>query len=73
MKFQVFVDPIYAAERYVEFAPHDVLEVRQQKVRLFLRGSHAVTFVKLKSGAEYRLLGDAVAEIEAARVLANGG
>lgn len=73
MKFQVFVDPIYAAERTIEFAPQDVVEVRQQKVRLFLRGSHAVTFVKLKSGAEYRLLGEVAAQIEAARVLANGG
>lgn len=67
MRFQVFVDPIYAAERYIEFAPQDVVEVRLQKARLFLRGRHPVTFVRLKSGAEYRLKGEVAAEIEAAR------
>lgn len=66
LRFQVFVDPIYAAERSIEFAPEDVVEVRRQKARLFLRGRHPVTFVKLKSGAEYRLKGEVAAEIEAA-------
>lgn len=67
MRFQVFVDPIYAAERTVEFAPQDVVEVRLQKVRLFLRGRHAVTYIKLKNGAEYRLKGEVAEEIEAAK------
>lgn len=67
MRCQLFTDPIYHAERHIEFDPQEVLSVELSRARLFLRGSYQVTRIKMQSGGVHLLKGDVLEEIEAAR------
>lgn len=74
MRFQVFVDPIYGSERYIEIAPSWVIDVedRQYKLKLlsklFLkRKEHPITYVKLRNNREYLIDGHWAERIKAAR------
>lgn len=67
MRCLLFTDPIYHAERYVEFDPREVVSVELSRARLLLRGSFQVTRIKLLSGGVHLLKGDVLEEIQAAR------
>ncbi len=67
MRCVVFTDPIYHGDKYVEFDPADVMAMEEKTVSLLLRGKHPVTYITLKSGAEYPLKGHLRAQIEAAQ------
>jgi hypothetical protein len=63
LRFSVFTDPIYTADKSVEFDPLDVVVVEQKQVSLFLRGSHWATYITLKNGAEHTLEGKVANQI----------
>lgn len=67
LRFEIFTDPMYHAERYAEFALEDVASVEERSKRLFLRGSYRVTIVTLCDNSKHVLRGSVADEIEAAR------
>ena len=67
MRCQVFTDPVYHAEMFVEFDPAQVVAIERKTVTLFLRGKRQTTYITLKSGARHGLEGDLAEPIEAAR------
>lgn len=67
MRCQIFTDPLYHAERHLDFDPADVVAIEEKTARLFLRGKHRVTAITLKSGVQHLLRGEVAAQIEAAR------
>lgn len=67
LRFATFTDPMYSADKFVEFDPMDVLFVEEKQVSLLMRGHFWTTRVKLKSGASHALNGRVAAQIEAAR------
>ena len=64
MRFEIFTDPLYNGETFVEFDPDDVVEAEEKTIKLFLRGRHRVTEIRLKSGAKHLLIGEVKAQIE---------
>lgn len=64
LRFSTFTDPLYHAEKEVEFDSSQVSKVEEREVSLFLRGHHWVTYVTLKSGAELALKGRVANQIE---------
>jgi hypothetical protein len=67
MRCQIFTDPLYHAERSIEFDPAEVMAMERKTFSLFLRGKYEVTYITLKNGMEYALEGDLTAQIEAAK------
>ena len=65
LRFPTFTDPLYHAEKEVEFDASQIATVEEREVALFLRGHHWVTYVTLKSGAELALKGRVAAQINA--------
>ena len=68
MSLKLFTDPYYHSDDYLDFDPNEVVKIELRTASLFLRGKHQVTYITLKSGGEYGLVGDVAAEIEAARL-----
>ena len=66
LKYQIFIDPYYGSERYVEFDPLWVVEVEDRYQKLFLRPKQAVTFLRFKNGEKHLVFGHHSAEIKAA-------
>ena len=67
MQFQVFTDPRYHAERFVEVDLSQIVSVEEKSVKLFLGASHRVTQITLQSGETMLLRGEIARRIEAAR------
>ena len=71
MRLQVFTDPIYGSERYIEFDPARVVQVEDRIIRLvpwFIQSRHyPVTYIKFNDGRHYLVQGHVTVEIEAAR------
>ena len=71
MREQVFTDPLYGSERYIQFEPEWVEEVDDRVIRLIpwlLPSRHyPVTYIKFKDGRHYLVAGHLAAQIEAAR------
>lgn len=64
---QIFIDPYYGSERYVEFEPSWVVEAEDKYQKLFLRPKQAVTFLRFKNGEKHLVFGHHSAEIKAAQ------
>ena len=67
LRYPRFTDPMYSADRVVEFDPADVMAIEQRQVSLLMRGKFWATYITLKNGGEYSLNGKVGDEIEAAR------
>ena len=67
MQFQLFTDPRYHAERFVEVDLAQVAAVEEKSVKLFMGASHRVTQVTLQSGETLLLRGEIARRVEAAR------
>ena len=61
MKAQIFIDPLYGSERYIEFDPTWVVEAEDRLQKLLLRPKVPVTFIKFRNG-ERHLVNDHWAE-----------
>jgi hypothetical protein len=68
MKCQIFVDPIYGSERYVEFDPNWVIEIEEREFKLiFRRKKHSVTYIKFRNGKHFLIDGHWAERIKAAQ------
>ena len=67
MRCQVFVDPWFGSERYVEFDPAAVVEVEERIIRLFPFKKHPATYIRFNDGRHYLLQGHIAAQIETAQ------
>lgn len=67
LRYQIFIDPYYGSERYVEFDPAWVVEVEDRFQKLFLRPKQPVTFLRFKNGEKHLVFGHRTAEIKAAQ------
>ena len=67
MQFQVFTDPRYHAERFVEVDLSQIVAVEEKSVKLFLGASHRVTQITLQNGETMLLRGEIARRVEAAR------
>lgn len=67
MKIQVFIDPLYGSERYVNFDPTWVVEAEDRYQKLLLRRKVPVTFLKFKTGERHLVFGHWAAKIKAAQ------
>ncbi len=67
MRFIIFTDPRYHAERHVDLDPADIVSAEEGWRRLLLGGKHRVTVVKLNNGLTHTVAGEVKAQIEAAR------
>lgn len=67
MRCEVFTDPLYNAERFIEFEPGDVVSIEERTMRLLLRPSQRVTSITLRNGDQWLLSGEQAAPIRAAQ------
>ena len=67
MRCDVFTDPRYHTQGYIDLDPAQVVDVEEKTVKLFMGGRHRVTQVTLKSGEQLLLRGDLATRIQAAR------
>lgn len=71
MRLQLFTDPLYGSERYIEFEPAWVVEVEDRIIRLvpwILKSRHyPATYIKFKDGRHYVVDGHVAAQIKAAQ------
>ena len=68
MKCQVFIDPIYGSERYIEFNPDWVVETEDRYFKLFLRRTKVpITYIKFRNGKHYLVDGHWSERIKAAQ------
>ena len=67
MHCEIFTDAFYHGDQHIDIDPAQVASAEERTVRLFLRGSHAVTQARLRDGREFLLRGSWAAQIEAAR------
>lgn len=58
---------MYSSDVMAEFDSDDVIAMEERKVSLLMRGKFWVTYVTLKSGAEFSLNGQVAHQIEAAK------
>ncbi len=67
LRYQIFIDPYYGSERYVEFLPSWVVETEDGFQKLFLRPKQPVTFLRFKNGERHIVFGHCSTEIKAAQ------
>lgn len=72
LKFQVYVDPLFGSERYIEFPPDWVAEVEDRMYRVTPWRKYPVTFIKFKNGRHYLVMGHHAEEIQAAAEVVAG-
>ena len=72
MRCEVFTDPIYNGERFIEFEPDDVIAVEERSMRLLLRPSRNVTAITLRNGDQWLLDGHHANRIRAAQSNSSG-
>ncbi len=65
LRYPRFTDPMYSADKVLEFDPADVMAVEQRQVSLLMRGRFWATYITLKNGSEYSLNGKVTDEIVA--------
>lgn len=65
LRYQVFTDPLYGSERYIEFEPGWVVTVEERMMRLFPRRQYPVTAVTFTNGRQYTLAGHVATQIAA--------
>ncbi|MBV9468516.1 MAG: hypothetical protein JO316_01205 [Abitibacteriaceae bacterium] len=69
LRYEIFTDPLYGSERYIEFEPHWVAESRDgifRAVPWILRSRHYdVTYINFKNDRRYIVWGHHTAEIKA--------
>jgi hypothetical protein len=67
IRCQVYVDPLFGSERYIEFDPSTVAEAEDQIYRVTPWRKYPVTLITFKNGRRYRVMGHRAEEIKAAR------
>jgi hypothetical protein len=68
MRLQIFIDPLYGSERYIEFDPSWVVEVEDRDYKLLLRRKkYPVTYIKLRNGKHFIVDGHWSERIKAAQ------
>jgi len=67
MRCEIFSDPLYASERYIEFDPAHVVAMEERTIRLVIGRKYRVTEVTFRDGRHYLLRGEVAAHIEAGR------
>ena len=67
MRCEVFTDPLYNGERFIEFEPDDVIALEERSLRLLLRPSRNVTAITLRNGDQWLLDGHHANHIRAAQ------
>lgn len=65
MRCEVFTDPLYNGERFIEFEPEDVIALEERAMRLLLRPSRSVTAITLRNRGQWLLSGHQSARIQA--------
>ena len=69
LRYEIFTDPLYGSERYIEFEPHWVAESTDgifRAVPWILRSRHYdVTYINFKNDRRYIVWGHHTAEIKA--------
>jgi hypothetical protein len=71
LRIQLYADPLFGSERYIEFLPDWVAEVEDRTYRVTPWRKYPVTFIKFKNGRHYLLMGHHAEEIRAAQGTAN--
>jgi hypothetical protein len=69
LRFQLYVDPLFGSERFIEFPAEWVAEVEERTYRVTPWRKYPVTFVKFKNGRHYLLMGHHAEEIRAAQAM----
>lgn len=63
LRYQIFTDPFYGSERYIEFEPAWVVKVEEKMMRLFPWRTYPVTAVTFTNGRQYTFVGHLAAQI----------
>jgi hypothetical protein len=67
LRCDVFTDPRYHAEQFIDLDPDQVVATEEKMVRLFLGGRHRVTVVTLHNGEQHTLSGFVAHHIQSAK------
>ncbi|BCM90665.1 hypothetical protein IAD21_02522 [Abditibacteriota bacterium] len=62
-----FTDPMYSADKFVEFDPADEMAHEERQISLLMRSKFWATYITLKSDAQYSLSEPAFGESAACR------
>jgi hypothetical protein len=57
MQFELFVDPRYNAEAFIEIDPRQISRIQETTKRLFLGAVHDVTIITMNNGEQHILAG----------------
>ena len=71
-KCQIFIDPLYGGERYIEFNPEWVALAEDRMQKLVLRPKIPATFIKFRKGQTYLVMGHWAEKIVAAQAELEG-
>ena len=67
IRCEIFTDPIYNAEKFIEIDPAQIASVEEKTIHLLPRRKFRVTRVTLADGAQHILSGEWAQRIEQAR------
>ena len=70
MRAQIFIDPLYGSERYVEFDPVWVVEAEDRFQKLLVRPKVAVTALKFRNGERHLVFEHWAERIRTAQIAA---
>ncbi len=70
MHCEVFTDPMYNGERFVDFEAAEVVSMEERTLKLFPRRRYRVTNITLRDGSQHLLAGEWAAQIQAAQATA---
>jgi hypothetical protein len=73
IKCQLYVDPLFGSERYIEFEPEWVAEVEDRMYRVTPWRKYPVTFIKFKNGRHYLVMNHLAEQIRAAQLASEAG
>lgn len=66
-RIQIFIDPLYGSERYVEFDPSWVVKAEDGYQKLLLRPKQPVTQLQFKNGERHLVIGHWAGRIQEAQ------
>jgi hypothetical protein len=67
MRLQIYVDPVFGSDRFLDVEPEEVLSAEESYYREFPRRKYPVTFLQLSNGKNYYVRGHVADQIKAAK------
>jgi hypothetical protein len=67
MRLQIYVDPVFGSDRYLEVEPDEILSAEESYYREFPFRKYPVTFIRLRNGKNYYVHGHLADQIRSAQ------